>query len=150
MSGKAWQLLPWHRKAFMADPEEAVFAHLFKRLLFWYISLLAVLVVLLSLSIGTTVPWLVFVSIEHDLSGQVSRLVQTWQSVPNRVCPLALPGQGYMLACYDAQGQLIASLGVKEGPNKHFLENSLALAALHENSAVQDALDEIGTERVQF
>src|SRR5690348_13940088 len=115
MGGKAWQILPWRRKAFAADPEEAVFAHLFRRLLFWYLSLLAVLVLLLGLGIGTTVPWLVFVSSEHDLSGRISQLAQNWQAAPNDVCPFTAPDQGYMLACYDAQGRLVKSLGVKKG-----------------------------------
>jgi signal transduction histidine kinase len=141
---------PWRRNVFTADPEEAVFARLFRRLLFWYGSLLAVLVVLLGLGIGTTVPWLVFVSSEHALSGQVTQMARTWQAHPGDVCPLALPGRGYMLACYDAQGQLVKSFGVVTEAEGHFLQNSLALTALRESSPVQDALDESGTEQVQF
>ncbi len=150
MSDKIWRILPWSRKAFAADPEEAVFARLFRRLFLWYSSLLAVLLALLILSVGTTIPWLVFVSIEHALSGHVAQLAQSWQDAPDQVCPLAQPDQGYMLACYDAQGRLIKSFGVKAGPEKHFLENSLALKALHEVSATQDALDETGTQQVEF
>ena len=150
MGNNVWQPLPWRRKAFAADPEELVFARLFRRLFFWYSSLLAVLVVLLGLSIGTTVPWLVFVTSEQSLSGHVSQFAQTWQAAPDHPCPLTLPGQGYMLACYDAQGRLLQSLGVKGETEKHFLKNSLALTALHEGSAVQDALDETGTEQAQF
>jgi signal transduction histidine kinase len=151
MGSRTWQLLPCGRTAFAANPEEAVFARLFRRLLFWYVSLLAVLVILLGLGIGTTVPWIVFVSSEHDLSGQIAPLAQIWQNAPGHACPLSLPAQGYMLACYDERGQLIKSLGVvKEGPEKHFLGNSLALTALHESSAAQDALDESGTQQVQF
>jgi signal transduction histidine kinase len=150
MGSNVWRPLLWRRKAFAADPEELVFARLFRRLLLWYSSLLAVLIVLLGLSIGTTVPWLVFVTSEHDLSGRISQLARTWQAAPDPVCPLALPGQGYMLACYDARGQLVKSLGVKGQVEKHFLNNSLALTALHESSPAQDALDETGTEQVQF
>ncbi|HEX6554587.1 MAG TPA: ATP-binding protein [Ktedonobacteraceae bacterium] len=150
MDGKTGRRWPWRHTAFAADPEEAVFARLFRRLLFWYVSLLAVLVVLLGLGIGSTVPWLVFVSIEHGLSGQVSQLAQTWQAAPDDGCPLALPGHGYLLACYDAQGRLVQSRGVSGGPEEHFLAHTLALAALHEHSPVQDALDESGTEQVQF
>src|SRR5579883_759469 len=90
-TGRLWL---WWRNAFTADPEEAVFARLFRRLLFWYGSLLAVLVVLLGLGIGTTVPWLVFVSSEHDLSGQIAPLAQIWQNAPGHACPLSLPAQG--------------------------------------------------------
>jgi signal transduction histidine kinase len=126
------------------------FGHLFRRLFLWYFSLLVVLVILLGLGIGSTVPWIVFVSSEHDLSGRVAQLAKTWQNAPDHICPLVLPGQGYMLACYNAQGQLIKSLGVNGGPETHFLGNSLALAALHGSSTVQDALDESGTEQVQF
>lgn len=140
----------WWRNAFTADPEEAVFARLFRRLLFWYGSLLAVLVVLLGLGIGTTVPWLVFVSSEHALSGQVTQMARAWQAHPGDVCPLALPGRGYMLACYDARGRLVKPFGVVTEAEGHFLQNSLALAALREASPVQDALDESGTEQVQF
>ncbi|MDQ2907416.1 MAG: HAMP domain-containing histidine kinase [Chloroflexota bacterium] len=147
MGHKAWRLWPWRHGA---DPEEAVFARLFRRLLLWYITLLGVMVVLLVLSIGTTVPWLVFVSVEHNLSGPVSQLARAWQAAPHDACPLTRPGQGFMFACYDAQGRLLASRGVKGAAEKHFVENSLALAALREPSAMQDALDETGTEQVRF
>lgn len=135
---------------FAADPEKAMFARLFRRLLLWYVSLLAVLVVLLGLSIGTTVPWMVFVSGEHDLSGRIAQLARAWQETPDQTCPLTLPGRGYLLACYDARGQLSKAFGINGGAEQHFLDNSLALRALHESSAVQDALDESGTEQVQF
>ena len=150
MGAKVWRWLAWHRNAFAADPEQAVFVRLFRHLFLWCASLLAVLVFLLGLSTGSTVPWIVFVSSEHDLSGPVAQLAQSWQNAPDHVCPLALPAPGYLLACYDARGQLIKSLGVHGEPEKHFLGNSLALAALQERSAVQDALNESGTEQVQF
>jgi signal transduction histidine kinase len=150
MDGKSWRWLPWRRRAFTADPKQMEFGRLFRRLFLWYFSLLAVLVILLVLGIGSTVPWIVFVSTEHDLTGRVAQLAQIWQNAPDQVCPLELPGQGYMLACYNDQGKLIKSMGVSGGPEEHFLGNSLALAALDENSAVQDALDESGTEQVQF
>lgn len=138
------------QRAFAANPDEALFARLFRRLLLWYMSLLAVLVLLLGLGIGTTVPWLVYASSEHDLSGQVARLAATWQATPDYLCPLALPGPGYMLACYNTQGRLIRSLGVKAGVVQHFLDNDLALVALHDGSTAQDALDETGTAKVTF
>lgn len=113
MASNTWRPLPWRRKAFAADPEELVFVRLFRRLFFWYGSLLAVFIILLGLSIGTTVPWLVYVASEHALSGQVAQLAQNWQAAPDSPCSLTLPGKGYMLACYDAQGRLLKSLGVK-------------------------------------
>ncbi len=127
-----------------------MFTRLFRRLLLWYISLLAVLVLLLGLGIGSTVPWLVFVSTQYSLSGPLAQLAATWQAKPNAVCPLASPAHGYMLACYNAQGQLVKSSDVQSGVEAHFLDNSLALASIPESSAVQDALDETGTEKVTF
>ena len=150
MGGKTWLRWPWRGKAFVADPEEAMFAHLFRHLLFWYIGILTVVAALLTLSIGSTVPWLVFASVEHALSGQVSQLAQTWQNTPGSGCPFTSPAQGYLLACYDAQGRLVRSFGKATTSDKHFQENSLVLAALHEHSATQDALDETGIEKLQF
>ncbi len=146
MADKIWRWLPFRRKAFTADPKQMEFGRLFRRLFLWYFSLLAVLVILLGLGIGSTVPWIVYVTTQHDLTGQVAQLAQTWQNSPGQFCPLELPGPGYMLACYDAHGQLTRSLGVSGGPEQYFLGNSLALAALTENTAVQDALVESGTE----
>lgn len=150
MNGKEWHLWPWRWKVFTADPEKAVFARLFRRLLLWYGSLLAVLIALLTLSIGTSVPWLTFTSNEHNLSGPISQLAQAWQAAPDTGCPPAQSAQGYMFACYNAQGQLVRSTGIKTQPEKHFLENSLALEALDNRSSAQDALNGTGTEEVQF
>ena len=150
MNVPPWPRFLRRRAAFAANPDEALFARLFRRLLLWYMSLLAVLVLLLGLGIGTTVPWLVYTSSEHDLSEQVARLAIAWQATPDHPCPLILPGHGYMLACYNAQGQLIHSLGVEAGVEHHFLDNGLALATLHDGSTAQDALDETGTEKVTF
>jgi signal transduction histidine kinase len=150
MDGKRWQLLPWRGRAFASDPEGAMFARLFRHLLFWYTSLLMVLVILLGLSIGSTVPWLVMVSSERGLSGKIEHFAQNWQTASGEVCPLAIPGQGYMLACYDAQGNVLRSFGVKKGVEEHFLDNALALNALKEGTTVSDALDETGKEQVRF
>lgn len=142
---------PWRVKFFAADPEEAVFARLFRRLLFWYVSLLAVLVILLGLGIGTTVPWIETTTIEHDLSEKIPRFARTWQAAPtSKDCPLAQPDHGYMLACYDSRGRLLKSFGVQGGVEGHFLDNALVLAALKQGEAARDALDETGTEQVRF
>jgi signal transduction histidine kinase len=151
MGVQQWLRLPRRRRAFAADPDEALFARLFRRLILWYMSLLAILVLALGLGIGTTVPWILFVSSEHGLAGQVAQLAATWRAAPSgEVCPLALPAHGYMLACYNARGQLVKSFGVGSGNEAHFLDNSLALAALHDGSTAQDALDETGSGKVTF
>ncbi len=143
--------LSWWPGKREADPEQAVFARLFRRLLLWYVSLLAVLVVLLGISIGTTVPWLVVTISEHDLSEKLGPLIQRWQATPGSLCPLTTPGHGYMLACYDAYGRLTRSSGVGTGVSKHFLDNTLALNLLRGGeAAARDALDETGTGQVQF
>jgi signal transduction histidine kinase len=135
---------------FEADPEKTMFARLFRRLLFWYVTLLAVLIVLLTFSLGTMVPWLEVVSIERDLSANMTRLAQGWQAEQNVACPLTLPGQGYLLACYDGRGQLLKALGVVGEAEKHFLNNTLVLNALKGGTSARDALDESGTEQVEF
>jgi signal transduction histidine kinase len=148
---KELRWLAWWRGIREAGPERAVFARLFRRLLFWYVSLLAVLVILLGISIGSTVPWLVVTSSGHDLSEKLGPLVQRWQTAPGSPCQLTTPGHGYMLACYDSRGQVIHASGVGAGVQKHFLDNTLALSVLQRGEpTARDALDETGTGQVQF
>lgn len=143
--------LAWWRKLRPADPERSVFAHLFRRLLLWYVSLLAVLVVLLGVSIGASVPWLVVTASGHDLSEKLAPLVRNWQAAPGSTCPLTTPGHNYMLACYDSRGRMIHSSGVGGGVQKHFLDNTLALSVLRGGETMaRDALDETGTGQVEF
>jgi signal transduction histidine kinase len=153
------------------QPGAALLARARLRLTFWYTGVLAIALLLFSVTLYFTAQQQLLQPIKNSLSAQIDMMARVWQHNPERGCPTDNPNFGpppglgpnpnqeippelkslgiLYVACFDQQGNQIINSSSSvfsttvDTPPTAFLNNNLALQALKTNATtgLQDILD---------